>query len=63
MAQNWSDDQKHRILDDYRQTRMAYCPSDNTPIDVKDPEEGQDPSAVVFACPTCGNSFVSSELS
>ncbi len=62
MTQTWSHELKQRILEDYRQTRLAYCPLDHMPLDVKDPGPGEDPSAVIFVCPTCGNSFKSSEV-
>jgi DNA-directed RNA polymerase subunit M/transcription elongation factor TFIIS len=62
MTQTWSQEQKQRMLNDYRQTRMTNCPLDNTPLDVKDPGPGDDPSAVIFACPTCGNSFKSTDV-
>jgi hypothetical protein len=63
MPQTWSQEQKQRILDEYRRTRMVYCPLDQMPIDIKDPEPGDDPRIVIFACPTCGNAFKSSEVS
>ncbi len=61
MHPTWSDEQKRELLNSYRQTRMAHCPHDNMPLDVTD-AQGDDQSAVVFTCPSCGQSFVSSEV-
>lgn len=61
MQQPWSDEQKREMLNSYRQTRMAYCPHDNMPLDVTD-AQGDDLSAVVFTCPSCEMSFASNEV-
>ena len=62
MTQTWSLEQKQRILDEYRQTRIAYCPVDNTPLEITDPAAEQQSRGLVFTCPTCKNAFTSSDV-